>query len=351
VNSFSLLYWQTLQRRIFFAGCLLGCLFGALFARGPFAAHVLFLPFEDKVKLDESWDLSVDIPRWYATTVDTIGSRDTLVKTVDFDTVLAAISRNGWKRSQFLQQGVIQRLAAVYDADIVITGTVNKFVVMKRALNGNGAFGGSTGFDANTSGNGGISGTAQMQSYTATSKMDIVEYDGRTGEQIGKIVLDSKARDGGLKIWLPIQPENDEINFYNMSHSPFGSEYFMKNPVSTMMKDFSQRIRESAKARIPQIALAPDTTRDFISGKILDRTGPDIYVNLGQKDNVILGDTLEILKPVRPIVQNNDTLGWAEEPAGLARMRTIKTAHFGQATIVSQQDSVQAGWTVRIKVR
>jgi hypothetical protein len=314
------------------------------------STKVLFLPFEDKVKLNEAWDLSIDIPRWYSQTVDTISARDTLVKTISFDTVQSLIKRNGWKRADYMTVSTIQRIAAVCEADIVVTGTIYTFKVMKRSANADGSLTSQTSFTPTVMGQGGATAMVGLQDFSAESKMDIVFYNGRDGKPFEKIVLDSKRNDGGIKIWLPIQTENDEMNFYHLSRSPFGSEYFNKNIVGAVMKSFSQKIRETIRSREPPAIHPADTAREFLEGKILEKIGQDVYVNLGSKDNLILGDILEVLKPVKPILNGTDTLGWAEQPAGVIKIRSIKSNHFSQATISGDTGSIQAGWTVRMKM-
>ena len=97
-------------------------------------------------------------------------------------------------------------------------------------------------------------------------------------------------------------------------------------------------------------AQPPKPQHQFLQAKVLERSGKDLYLNIGSADNLILGDTLEALKPQKPVVQGADTLGWVETPVATALVRAIKSNHFSMATIISEQDSVRTGWTVRTKM-
>lgn len=111
-------------------------------SQAPRAVRVAFLPFEDRVKLKESWDLSVDMPRWFSHTVDTIAARDSLVRCVPFDSVQALIRQGRWARREYTAPMGIQGMASRLDADWVVGGVVEKFKVLKRAITGDGALAG-----------------------------------------------------------------------------------------------------------------------------------------------------------------------------------------------------------------
>lgn len=327
--------------------------FSVISAVGPSraAVRVLFLPFEDKVKLNEAWNLAVDVPRWFSQTIDTIGSSDTLVRTIPFDTISAFLARSGWNRGEYLAAEKMQRMAATFHADLVATGTVRKFVVVKRAFNGDGSVDGASSFSGATSGDGGVTLMAGLQSYTADARITVTLYSGQTGAVVGSLSLDARQKDGGIKIWLPTQTETDEMNFYYLSRTPFGSEYFHKSVIGALMKSYSQRLRDAVKAQAATLAVKPaGPPRQFLQAKILERSGKDIYLNAGSADNLVLGDTLEVLKPQKPVIQGADTLGWVETPVATALVRSIKANHFSVATIITEQDSVPAGWTVRTKI-
>jgi hypothetical protein len=318
-------------------------------------ARVVFLPFEDNVKLNEAWNLGVDVPRWFSQTVDTIGPKDSLLRSVNFDTVQALIAENRWRRSDYTAPITMQGIAARLDARFVVTGTVERFKVIKRALTGDGSLGGTNATTSSGSliaGAGGAPVTAGLQAYSARVRIAVAVYEGRTGALLRNESLDLTERDGSLKLWLSTSPENDEMNFYHMSRSPFGSVYFQRNVIGVIMKQCSRRVCEALAAALPQTsASAAPVAREFLEGRILDRVGNDVYVNLGSADNLLLGEALEVLRPERPVRgEKGDTLGWSETPAGAISIRSIKSAHFSQATITQGGDTLQVGWNVRARL-
>jgi hypothetical protein len=321
-------------------------------------ARVVYLPFEDRVKLKEAWNLALDVPRWFSQTVDTIVPGEAKLAAVPFDSVQALIALNAWKRGDYTAPLAMQRIAARFDARLVVTGTVERFKIIKRALTGDGALGGGHGsvsggsLTTGTVGSeqsGGLPLSASLQSYTARVRMTVSIYDGGSGALLRTESMDLNEKDGGLKIWLPLSIENDEMNFYYMGRSPFGSPYFHKNVAGAMMKECSRRLAQGLAAALPQAPAAP-VAREYLEGKVLDRVGSDVYLNLGSADNLMLGEELEVLKPQRPVLgDKGDTLGWVEAPVATLRVRSVKSSHFSQAGIERADDSVQVGWTVRPK--
>lgn len=316
------------------------------------SVRVLFLPFDDHVRLDEAWDLSVDIPRWFSQTVDTIGgARDSAVVSVPFDSSLQLLERNGLARREYLEPAAVQRIAAAFDAGLVVTGTVERFKVMKRSLSGDGALAGTHGVSSYAVGGGSLPVTAALQAFSAEVRLNVEIRDGETGSQVQVVPLSVNEKDGGLRLWLPTTPENPELDYYHMSRSPFGSEYFHRNVLGAVMKSCSHSVRQALVSRGTAAAAPVPVKRDYLEGKVLDREGGDIYINLGSADNILLGETFEVLRPDRPVVgDGGDTLGWVEVPAGIIRVRAIRSRHFALASVVEETDALRAGWTVRVKM-
>lgn len=328
-------------------GFVLGCVM-AFSAAG--AMTVAFLPFEDNVKLGEAWDLSVDIPRWYSVTVDTIGDNDSLLAVVPFDSVLSLIERNGWKRATYMSEPVLARIALHLDARYVVSGNVDRFKVVKRAINTDGTLTAQHSISEHTVGAGGATVMAGLQSYRAEVSMSARIMDGITGKPVATCELSSNQKTGGLEVWLPIQTEeNAEWNFYHMRNAPFGSVYFHRSVLGAVMKDLSLRLHQKIAAVEPPKAAAP-VAKEFVEGKVLGRINNDIYINLGTDDHLFLGEMLEVLKPQKAFVnEKGDTLGWSEAPVGTITIRSLKASHFALAGIVEEIDSIQPGWTVRPK--
>lgn len=316
--------------------------------------RVAYLPFKDKVRLKEAWDLSVDIPRWFSQTVDTIDGHDNTVVSVPFDTVLSIIKENALKREDYLSQAQLARLATRLGADCVMSGTVTRFLVMKRAINTDAPLNTSNQIGSNTFGSGGVTVMGGLQSYTAEIAIDVDMYDGRSGKLMKNIPLSVKERDGGLKVWLPIHTDNDEMNFYNMSRNPFGSRYFQRNVAGAVMKHYSYTLKNALRAEFSagRTAAATDVVvKEHISGRVLERTGPDVYVDLGTADNIMQGEYLEVMRPDHALLgAGGDTLGWVDRQVALLRVRFVKAAHFSQASIVEEADSVTVGSAVRVRM-
>ncbi len=315
------------------------------------SVRVLYLPFDDHVKLDEAWDLAVDIPRWFSQTVDTIaGARDSAVVSVPFDSTLQLLERNGLARREYLEPAAVRRIAAAFDASLVVTGTVERFKVVKRSLSGDGGLSGTHSVSSYAVGGGGVPVTAALQSFSADVRINVEIRDGSSGEQVHVVPLSVSDKDGGLRLWLPTTPENPEMDFYYMSRSPFGSEYFHRSVLGAVMKSCSHSVRQALVSRTTGGAVRMPVDRDFLEGKILDREGGDIYINLGSADNILLGEAFTVLRPDRPVVDDGgDTLGWVEVPVGVIRVRAIRSSHFALAAVVEETDSLRAGWTVRAK--
>lgn len=311
--------------------------------------RVAYLPFEDNVRLRDTWDLAVDIPRWFSRTVDTIGgATDGMVVCVPFDSSQALLEKNQWRRREYLEPLAVQRLAGMLNVDYVVTGMVERFKVMKRAVSGDGEFGGGHSLGDVGVGAARLPLSAVLQGYSADVRMTVEVLDARTGAQVHVLPLAIDEREGGLQIWLPTSVDNPEIDYYHMERSEFGSEYFHRNPVGAVMKACSQRVRAALRAQETAAGPRQAAPREFLEGRLLDRQGNDVYLNLGDEDHLLVGEVLEVLKPQRPVLdEQGDTLGWVEVPVGAVRIRSVKSAHFSQAYIVEEQEPFTVGWTVR----
>jgi hypothetical protein len=318
---------------------------GPLIAGEPI--RVLFLPFQDNVKLNESWDLAFDVPRWFAGTIDTIGGADSTVIGAPFDSVATIMKENGWSASEPLSAAIMRKLAARFSADFVVTGVVHRFKVMNRGLNANAAFTSEHALGSAV-GKGGSTVIGGMHSYNASVHISADIHD-KNGVLLKPVTLDTEKKEGGLEVWLPFQTESDEMTFYHMKRSPFGSSYFQKSVIGAVMKQFSRTLHDQIERLEPGDTQASPRSRSaFLEGAILERVGQDVYINLGQKDHLYKGELLQALKPSRPVLgDQGDTLGWIEEPAGVIEVRYIKSAHFSQGAVQEESDSLRAGWTVR----
>jgi hypothetical protein len=326
------------------------CLVAGYCTQATGEARIVVLPFDDKVELREAWDLSVEVPRWFSASIDTIGGAKPVFGVVSFDSVTAFIDQNGWKRTEYLEPGRLQAIAGHFDARLVVTGTVERFKVIKRAITGDAALGGTHSISEVAVGGGGVPVTAGLQAYTADVRLGLTIHSGNSGKQVHYQGVAVDERDGGLKVWLPVSTENDELNYYYMSKHPFGSEYFHRNVLGAVMKQCSREVREAVEGELESPRGASSRGKEFLEGKILDRAGGDVYINLGSDDNLYLGEELEVLRPERPVVSEaGDTLGWVEVPVATLRVRSIKAGHFARATLVSDPGSIEVGWTVRTK--
>jgi hypothetical protein len=323
------------------------------------SVKVLFLPFNDKVKLNEAWDLSVDVPRWFSVTVDTIAHNDSSVTCVPFDSILKFIKNNQWGRDDYLKPKAMQRLASAFQAQYVVCGTVKKFNVVKRAIDTDGDMViQHNGFQNGNPGHVSSPVVGGFQSFVAKLLIGVDFYDARTGKIIDHGEFDSEQKDNGLKIFVPMQTENAELDFDHLSSTPFGSVHFCRTVVGILMKSFSLRVHEKiVSSRSKPVASQRDSLRmregerstADIEGKVLERDGNDVYVNLGIEDQLYTGELLEVLKPDHPVRnEKGDTLGWAEKACAQIKIRSIKSTHFSLGTIIQENDTVKAGWTVRL---
>jgi hypothetical protein len=314
--------------------------------------NTLFLPFEDEVKLKEAWDLAVDVPDWFSYTVDTIGEKTDIVFTIPFDTTFALIQKNKWSRNRYMAPNIMQRIAGKYAADYIVSGRIRKFVVVKRAINTDASVSMGAEIDKRTTGQGGASLIAGLQSYTANVKMDVDFYSAKTGQAVDHLYLDSENKDGGINIWLPVQMDNAEINFHYLSRSPFGSKYFHNSVIGALMKHFSRQVHDKLVS-LDAAAGEEDSAenKEYIRGKVLERVDNDIYINLGADDYLIKGDVFEVLKPDHPVTgEQGDTLGWVEIPVATVKIRLIKSSHFSQAVILEEAEQIEPNWAVRLKI-
>jgi hypothetical protein len=119
------------------------------------------------------------------------------------------------------------------------------------------------------------------------------------------------------------------------------------------MRHFASGLHRKIASLLPRAETEKQAapSKGFLEGVVLERIGDDIYINLGSDDRLLLGEVLEVLKPVRALTDaRGDTLGWAEEPVATVRVRSVKSRHFSQATVEQEADSVRTGWTVRVKI-
>ncbi|MBD3346879.1 MAG: hypothetical protein GF401_17630 [Chitinivibrionales bacterium] len=313
---------------------------------------VFFFPFEDKVELKDTWDLTVDVPRWYSTTLDTIGERDSSIVCVPFDTVCALLKKSAMKRNDYLMPSSIVRIAGVLGADYALTGTVTRFSVVKRALNTDAPMNVTNEFNRSTHQQAGITVMGGLQSYSADIAMEIDIYETKNGQRIQTLDLDSEEKDAGFKMYLSFQQDNPELNFHYMARSPFGSVYFQRSIAGAVMHHFARKVQFAVHRHTETGApVVEEVSKEYMEGAILAREGNDVYINLGKEDRLLQGEMLEVLKPDRPVRdEKGDTLGWVEKPVGTIKVRFIKAAHFSVADIIEEADSIRAEWTIRALV-
>ncbi len=314
---------------------------------------ILFLPFDDRVKLKDTWVLGVDVPRYFSTMVDTIGSYgkyDSSLAIVPFDSVLNCIKSNSWSRVEYTSPLYIVKLAHRFKADYVINGTVAVFKVVKRAVNTTAPLYGGADLSSvvkNTTGGGGITVMGGLQSYTATAVMGLDLLDGSTGQALFQIPLNTSEKDGGFKIYATFQSNNPEMDYYEMSTTPFGSPSFQRSVPGIVMKTFSQDIQNKVCLYKPVEKQPKQTDRSYSVGSVLERSGSDVYINFGSADNVMQGEEIEVQRPDHAIIVAGDTLGWSDKTVGVIRVRFIKSPHLSQASIVSEVDSIRSGDAIR----
>jgi len=314
------------------------------------ATRVAFVPFESRAQLKgTAWDLSADVPRWFSKTIDTIAANDTLVRSVSFDSIMSMIRRNGWKAGEYRgTPALLGRLASSAGADIIVSGTISRFKLMKRSAFGNVPVDASVQITQTTTGQGGVTVIGSFGSYTADIAISMSLYEGGSGALLGQMSLDSKEKDAGFNSWFNFQFRNAETDFSKMGDTTFGSQYFQRSVAGVVMKQFSLRLRNKIKELAAIAEKAPASSREFMQGKILERSGDQVYIDLGSGDQLLQGEQLTVLKPDHPLLgDSGDTLGWSETPTGAVRVRFIKAKHFSQAAIVNETDSIRAGWTVQ----
>jgi len=194
---------------------------------------------------------------------------------------------------------------------------------------------------------------AGLHSYEASVRIVIRVFEGVTGEEVFSKVLDSERKDGGLNVWLPIQSQNPELDYHEMTKNPFGSKYFQRTILGSIMSLFSHRLRNdllNSHRGLRGIHPA-GTEKQYLEGKVLEQVGRDVYINLGTQDDLFAGELFNVLKPVRAIRgENGDTLGWIEKPVCVIRVKYIRSEHFSQAELDSCFGAVsklEPGWSVR----
>jgi len=323
-----------------------------LISAGAVAAttRVAFVPFESSVRLKgTAWDLAADVPRWFSETIDTIAANDTSVRGVPLDTVMSIIRQNGWNAGEYRgAPALLGRLASSAGADMIVSGTISRFKLTKRSAFGNVPIDASAQITQTTTGQGGVTVIGSFGSYTADIAISISVREGGSGALLGQMSLDSKDKDAGFNSWFNFQLQNAETDFSRMSDTVFGSRYFHRSVAGLVMKQFSLRLHDKVKELAAAAEKAPASSREFMQGKILERSGDQVYLDLGSGDQLLQGEQLTVLKPDHPLLgDSGDTLGWAEKPAGSVRVRFIKAKHFSQAAIISETDSIQTGWSVR----
>ena len=328
------------------------------------ATRVIFLPFEDKVKMEEPWNLGQDIPRWYSSTLDTIISGDSTIQCVPYDSVLAVIRENNWKRREYLMPRAMHTLASRFDAAALVTGTVTKFEIVKTAVNADGNLGTNNTIPTTIAGegnvfygSGGVTVIGGLHQYAAKVSMNLELYAALSGEVVERFVQSTEQTDGGIKIWLPFQQiDNDELAFDNMARSSFGSAAFCVTLPGALMKQYSAELhgrltKAFLSATVKARVAAANQSVEYLEGRVLDRVQSDLYINLGSADGVVVGEQLEITRRDHPLMgPAGDTLGWVQVPIATAKIRFVKAGHFSLATVVAESAIVAAGDAVRVQI-
>jgi hypothetical protein len=314
------------------------------------ATRVAFVPFESSMRLKgTAWDLSADVPRWFSETIDTIAANDTSVRAVPLDAIMSIIRQNGWNAGEYRgTPALLGRLASSAGADMIVTGRISRFNLMKRSAFGNVPIDASAQITQTTTGQGGVTVIGSFGSYTADIAISISVYESGAGALLGQMSLDSKEKDAGFNSWFNFQLQNAETDFSRMGDTLFGSRYFQRSVAGVVMKQFSLRLHDKIKELAAAAEKSGAPSKDYMQGKILERRGDQVYLDLGSGDQLLQGEQLTVLRPDHPLLgDTGDTLGWADRPAGAVRVRFIKAKHFSQAAIISETDSIQAGWSVQ----
>lgn len=318
--------------------------------------NVVFLPFDDRVQLKEAWDLEVDVPKWFSRTIDTIAKNkndeDFTIKSINFDSIQSFLKSNQWESIDFLEKRALQKIAKQFNCNYIITGKITSFYISRKGISTDAELTLGMG-SISTNAKGSVPTLGNIQSVHAKIKMVVSIYDGESGALLSTIPLDSDQRDGSLSIITPFQRENAENDYYYLSRTEFGSAYFNKSIAGEIMRDFCLKISASINNyNKPQKIqnTEKELKNNLIEGKILERSGKYIYIDLGLEDKILKGETFEIYRPDHPIKNaQGDTLGWAETLAGTAQIHSIKSSHFSMALILSETDTIRNGWVVRPK--
>jgi len=277
---------------------------------GTEVQRVAILPFEDRSEFRGTWELDREIPRLWGR----ILAQDSSCVVISLDSVDVALGRDGLEKED---AAALIRAGGVLRADLVVTGTVEEYNLSRLSVG-----------DLNLGG---------YRSYSALVKLGKVRvFRTSDGVRIGVIGSERKITDRDVALDLFGGLRERDREFFHLDTIAFGSDRFRGTVIGTATHQVLEDLTEQFRGLIalPPIRLPPGR-----SPTLLTIQGKEGYLDVGSRDGVVVGHTLEVLAPT-------ESAG-ADTVVGTVRITTVIGAHLSKVRILYGAPGMRAGYSVR----
>lgn len=302
---------------------------------------IVVVPFTDQSGFSGRWNLAIDIPRFF-----------TLYFKERFRIgVVSPISVKQFAKDQrldtlsFNNLPVIKKIAEHYRVRYVISAeitefSIGRFMVSEVQLAGYEAFSAEV--------------AVKFTLYDAArlnSSRDAVVYEGES---------EGIVKNRGLGITL-FGKQTEQMNqYFSLDEVAFGSETFNKTIIGEALLKCADDLSTKLERAIPSLvsksivlsssvvidSTSSDSvmtlTRQLINGEVVIVDGDDVFLNLGSKDGIKVGDVLPVFVSGKEISdpRTGDLLGSRDTKTGEVQVIEIRAEHLCLATIITGKGTI-----------
>ncbi len=309
---------------------------------------LIVLPFRDESGFTGKWNLAMDMPRFFAA----YAKERFRVGIISPVSVRQYAAEQGIDTARMNTLSVIQKVSERFRTRYVVAATItalsiNRFTVSEVQLAG-------------------------YEAFSAEVRLRYFVYDAaRFGTSRDPLIYEGEAegsvKDRGLGMTLFGKQTERTNQYFALDEVTFGSELFNKTIIGEALFECMDDLSGKLERMIPSLvsksvvlsseavidSARNDSTiilkRILINGDIVIVDGSDVFINLGSKDGLSIGEILPVYAGSVPITdpKTGELLGSREEKIGEVQIIEIRAEHLSLATIVQGKGTIVPKQRVR----
>lgn len=307
---------------------------------------MVMLPFTDNSEFNGKWDLSMDVPRFASAYM-----RERFhVGAIPPTEVRSFALAQGLDTLQLQRTEALGRIAQRFRARFLVVADIQEFSI-GRFMVKEVQLAGYESFTAEVK----LRFTIYDASHFGSSRSPVVDE----GDAIGSV------KDRGLGLTL-FGKQSDRTNEYFMlDEVAFGSETFngtiIGDALLRCMDDLAVKLERAVPSLVSRSVVLSssvviDTSdngialkRKLVNGSVVMVDEDDVFIDLGSKDGVAVGDVMPVFGPLQPVKDPSTgmLLGDREQRMGELQVIEVRAEHLSLTTILSGKGSIAPKQRVR----